>query len=1331
VSACVLGLAGCGGGGGGDPPTPTPLTFTDANATQAAGFVIKGLDQVAASEDVTYAAAYFLSQGIRNLACRAPTPVPVALSLQDNDMNGALSAGDVITFKHDRCNGSTRDLTITLTKVENQAQQLEGRVDFKIDFWALHAEGTMTLSMSIAADELRWVATGAVVRLTSGGATQVLEIPSAERLLTPPASLIASLPRGPGTLFVAQEMPTVRMLAAAPSSPTESLVASSGASPADAEPTNVAPDAEPAAAAPNYFVELDGTVASPPGSLGGSYAFATDPAFRGSFGNFPTSGALVLTGGSSKVRIRPATDPSGEQAEYQIDATGTGAFSDPKPIRWDALGEGNAFGYEPNSAPKIADVRISPENPTKNSDLSVTYQVFDADGDPVNTSIEWRRNGGVIAGQTSSSLFAGNFARFDTVTVTVRASDGRASSVATASVTIGSATPVIRSLTIGPEPAYTNTDLKADATASDPDDDPVQLSFAWRRNGLPIPGQTSRVLPASAQEVGDMITVVVSATDGWVTATQESRAITIVDSPPQFRSNAPAVASPGSLVTFKVDAFDPDDPAATPSGTFVLTHGPAGMTIDSATGTVTWVPQTPLFDRTLDVSWGVTFADGAVVRMSNTIRIEDPGHNYALMRGSLEAPVWPAGLRIGDFDGDGDNEMLIVGRHTVYELSFDGAGGYRQSWMYPFALAHFDAYTWAQNTASALATGDTDGDGKQELFLGAGNRIVKLDGVERRVVASAEFPDDTFCADLELGDLDNDGAKELVCLVQVRSPPSPTGRIRVYSAGDLSLRVELPAAAYGNSLAVGDVDDDGFPEIVTSGGYVVDGRKIFTDPSHADEWVYGAEFGADIDIGNIDGIGTAEIVASTAEGVRGYDAVLQTQLFDFQTRAAQTVAVRDIDSDPSTQEIVVVSDDGTLTAYRYDPAHPNSPSVVFQLPGQYVGPTPLGIGNVDADAVPEFVYATGTNSTGADQIVIAGVSGSTAAVEWTNDDPSELDGPFVGGELAGALAIPKALVFGTPRTDSGYAGARLIRMSPSDGGLTISAEIDTDWSDHIALTPADYDLDGTDEIFLSTAALFNGYFGAYDVFANQSEWVGPKLGDNYAGVSIVAADVTGDGHDDLVGLTSAGVVQVYDVFNRTAAWQGSGGPGVQVFVADVDGDGTLEIVVLARTSVYLYRRADGPGLYVQSAVFTRPNSYPYLEFCGAAIGDLDGDGHADIAALLSLSYGGTEQSELYVLDRNLQPTVDLKLPYATSGVAIENSAFPRKNLLLNLVPILNYNGAAPSYVAAVDPRTGEEVWRSPPLIGPISPASVHYVEPDGDGNLRLSVGTGAGMYVTR
>src|SRR6185369_5282312 len=161
--------------------------------------------------------------------------------------------------------------------------------------------------------------------------------------------------------------------------------------------------------------------------------------------------------------------------------------------------------------------------------------------------------------------------------------------------------------------------------------------------------------------------------------------------------------------------------------------------------------------------------------------------------------------------------------------------------------------------------------------------------------------------------------------------------------------------------------------------------------------------GRGVAVGDVDGSGIGQIVAVTATGLRGYSATARTPLWEMSTpnsTSNSSVVVRDIDGSSPAEIVAFTGDAADLTAYRYNPATPNAPTVVFQLTGQYVGPTPIGIGDVDGDGALEYVYATGTDNSGGDAIVVAGRNGpSGAQPEWVNDNPKQLDGPFVGGDL--------------------------------------------------------------------------------------------------------------------------------------------------------------------------------------------------------------------------------------------------------------------------------------------------------------------------------------------
>jgi len=759
------------------------------------------------------------------------------------------------------------------------------------------------------------------------------------------------------------------------------------------------------------------------------------------------------------------------------------------------------------------------------------------------------------------------------------------------------------------------------------------------------------------------------------------------------------------------------------------------MSLNAATGAVSWRPSGPMFDRSLDVSYGVVLDEPNARSISGTIRVEDPARSYPLMRGNFDPPLGRSGLVVGDFDGDGHEEVLVLSSHSLYELAYDGAG-YRQTWMYPFALAQPDSSTDSQEMGSALAAADVDGDRKQEIFVGAGNRLVKLDGVERRVAASAPLGAHVRCVDLVVADLTNAGAKEVICLAQDSADGSTT--IKVFAAADLTPIVELPSAQYGDALAVGNVDYDPQLEIVTSGGYVLDGAAFAT------QWVYAPGFGNDVAVGDVDGTGVGQIVATTTHLLRGYSATGKGPLWAMSMAGPypfSSVVVRDIDQS-SPAEIIAFTADGYLSAYRYNPATPNAPTLVFNLGGQNVGPTRIGIGDVDGDGALEYVYATGSVNGEPDTVSVVGRNGATGTFDWL-PNPRRLDAPFFGGDLIKSPLVAAAPVFGTRSSNSGYAGARLVTLEPNDGRLRISSDIRTTpelgipLEAPISVTAADYDNDGTDEVFMSSPAVFRGdpssvYYGtqfsAYDFFADRVKWYGPGFVNEY-GSAIAAADLNGDGHADFIGMSSYSTVYANDIYNQAILFDSpTPNPrqqGAQVIVSDLDGDAVPEIVQVTSVWIEVYKRVAGQIAYQTTSLY-----WPYqntFQIRDAVVGDLDGDGSVEIVALMPASNSSDARTQIVVIGRN-SSVRQFVVPLRASGIAIEPSASPRKNLLLNVVSDLDANAGL---LVAIDSQTGNEVWRSPPLIGEISAHSVKFVDPAGTGNARVAIGTAAGMYLTR
>jgi hypothetical protein len=924
-----------------------------------------------------------------------------------------------------------------------------------------------------------------------------------------------------------------------------------------------------------------------------------------------------------------------------------------------------------------------------------------------NLTYSWEQTGGPTVALSNANTTSPSFTAPETpaqLRFRLRVSDGTFTSEPDeVVVNVRNFAPEVYNAGITPGAAYTADTLVANAQPVDPDGDVLTATYEWRRNGTLVGGQTSSTFPANLTTKNDVISVRMTFDDGLEQTFVDASTV-ILDSPAVLSAQTPPPTSLnyGATANFTVTATDPDGDAI---AGYAIVYGPAGFNITDQ-GNVSWIAAGPLFDRLTDFNWAVRVRGDESSLLSGTIEVRDATRVYPLRRNNIGIPVEYSGLRIADLDGDGDEEMLVGSSQAVYVLTRSGSG-YRQSWVYPFEIGTAQTYSVP---VSAVAARDIDGDSRQEIFFSKSDRLVRLDGIARREAASRELR----CRGLEFADLDGNGTAELACLAS--DMYSAVARIAVLNPTTLAELWSTPEMELGYDMAVGNVDGDAALELVTSGGYVFDGA------SHQNQWAYSQPFGNAVEVGDMDADGVDEIVAVSSGIVRAYSAVYRSPLWEYAPSpyfGPYSLTVADANGDGRLEAIGGTSSWGDVISVGYNTTT-HQPELLWQINAQEYGVSSIAVGDVDDDGTNEVVWGAGAGSSGRDDFVIAGFT-PTISVKWQSDTVPQIDGAFYGGALARVGGGVSRLMFSTLSSDSGYSGVRAIALTPMTGEVDASPQIDYNWTTPLALDIADVDNDNIDELLVGKQDYSSSHFATYDIDSWTVEWQSPQLQSDEP-YAIEHADMNGDGRIDLVGLTNAGYVEIHDIHSQSLLWRSTRlGASVSLALADLDDDGELEIIVALNDRIVIYGRALLGSTYLERASVAQANVTDLV------VSDLDGDNDEEIYVLNANWFSN---ATLSVYDADLQLLRATHLGTPATAIFVEESSFARKNLLLSVGTPYSYPYTHPQ-LWAVDPVSGADVWRSPPLAGGVQRNALQFIDVTGDGEPEITFGTTGGMYHTR
>ena len=239
-----------------------------------------------------------------------------------------------------------------------------------------------------------------------------------------------------------------------------------------------------------------------------------------------------------------------------------------------------------NHPPAINKATIFPVDVSLDTELRITVEGEDRDGDRISYRYQWLVNDLLIPGATEPQFKTERLKHGDRISAQVIPTDGKAEGPVfqTDPVTVGNTPPDIAEIHLEPVPVHRGEQLKVKVVAGDADGDPVTLTYKWFRNDKEIPGAKTDTLDTKDFRKKDILAVLVTPSDGK--AKREGRGglpVTIENSAPRFTSTPPVEIKDGQYL-YQVVVTDPDEDPIT----LELKQGPPGMTLDPATKQLVW-----------------------------------------------------------------------------------------------------------------------------------------------------------------------------------------------------------------------------------------------------------------------------------------------------------------------------------------------------------------------------------------------------------------------------------------------------------------------------------------------------------------------------------------------------------------------------------------------------------------------------------------------------------------------------------------------------------------------------------------------------------------------
>ncbi len=767
---------------------------------------------------------------------------------------------------------------------------------------------------------------------------------------------------------------------------------------------------------------------------------------------------------------------------------------------------------------------------------------------------------------------------------------------------------------------------------------------------------------------------------------------------PNITSFTPTTAKPGDAVTLTGTGFNTittnnvvffGATRATVTGTPTATN----VTVTVPTG-ATYAPITLLNTGTKLAAYSLANFNPIYAPAKTKITTADfaPNQDFTSLTDSYSVAV-------GDLDGDGKSDLVVVISGSVSVFRNTSSSGSIT------AGSFAPKVDFTVTNPVSVTIGDLDGDDKPDLAISNGTSssisILRNTSTSGTIDASSfaavvDFPtgNGSTPSKVAIGDLDGDGKPDLVFTsamtsnVFVLRNTSTSGTI---DATSFAAKVSFTTGGFPNSVAIGDLDGDGKPDLAVLGistNSVSILRNISTSGSITtgsfaanEDFVSGTTGSTHLVIGDLDGDGKPDMAlanpnsnsVSVLRNTRTSGSIMAGS-FSFAAKeefntgtTPYSVAIGDLDGDGKPDLAATNYSSNSVSVLRNTSTSGSITAGSFAAKVDIAtgdNPNSLCIGDLDNDGKPDLTLVTpGSASVSVFQNIYpqapiitsftpqSAKPGDVVTLTGTGFNTTNTDNiVFFGATRATVSAATATSITATVPNGATYAPITLLNtgtslaayslsnftpiFSPAKTAITagdFSTKIDfTTGSNPFSVAIGDLDGDGKADL-----AVANAGSNTVSVYRNTSGSGSIDVGSFATKVdfttgsspfSVAIGDLDGDGKADLAvtnfnsssisvlrNTSSSGSINVGSFATKVDFTTGTN--PFSVDIGDLDGDGKADLAVANNQSnnVSVLRNTSSSGSINVGSFATRVNFTTGANPFFVAIGDLDGDGKADLA----------------------------------------------------------------------------------------------------------------------